>query len=220
MDGDLDRFMQATFACAPETAAQIAARASDRRYPPRTLILRQGDDGEETLLLVHGRAQALLYGADGQMVLLREFASGDLFGAIATLEPSPHEADVVAVDEVRAALFLAFDFISLIEAHPSVALAVTRQLLRQLRAASARMVEQATLSAAGRVQAELLRMARVGDGRTIRPAPVLAALAVRVQTTRETVSRTISALERRGLVRRDGDALVLTAPHRLEAMIV
>ncbi len=48
-----------------------------------------------------------------------------------------------------------------------------------------------------RIHAELLRLARlVGDGRTIRTPPVLAALATRVISTRETVSRTINALER------------------------
>ena len=72
----------------------------------------------------------------------------------------------------------------------------------------------------GRVHAELLRLARLADGRVIRPAPVLAKLAVRVQSTRETVSRTINALERRGIIRRERDALVIVAPHRLEEMIV
>ena len=221
LDDDLRGFIQTTFTCPPDVAERIGARASDRRFPARAHILRQGDDSDETLLVVDGRAHALLYGADGQVLLLREFGRGDLFGAVASLDGGGHEADVVAVEDVRAALFLALDFIALIESHPSVGLAVSRQLLKQLRATARRMVEHATLSAAGRVQAELLRMARLeGDGTTIRPAPVLSALAVRVHTTRETVSRTISALERRGLVRRDDDALVLTAPQRLEAMIV
>ena len=89
-----------------------------------------------------------------------------------------------------------------------------------MRKATGRMVERTTLSAAGRVHAELLRLARAGDGRTIRPAPVLAALAVRVQSTRETVSRTINALERRGLIRRDAEAFFLVAPQRIEEMVV
>ncbi len=54
----------------------------------------------------------------------------------------------------------------------------------------------------------------------MRPAPVLAAMAVRVLSTRETVSRTINALERRGIIRREADALIVVAPHRLEEMVV
>ncbi len=94
-------------------------------------------------------------------------------------------------------------------------------LLKRLRETTGRMVERTTLSATGRIHAELLRLARDStDGRSIRPAPVLAALAVRVLSTRETVSRAINALERRGIIRRDPDRLTIVAPHRLEEMVV
>ena len=141
-------------------------------------------------------------------------------GAVAHAAPVPEKADVVAVEDVRVAAFLALDFLTLIETHGCVGLAVSRMLLRQLQASADRIVERTTLSVAGRVYAELLRLARLGDGRTIRPPPVLSALAVRVQSTRETVSRTINALERRGLIRRDADTLTIVAPHRLDEMIV
>jgi CRP/FNR family cyclic AMP-dependent transcriptional regulator len=221
LDDDLRAFIQAAFQCPPEVTDRIGARASDRRFPARAMILRQGDPAGETVLLVEGCAHALVYGADGQTVLLQAYNPGDLFGAVAATGPQPHEADVVAVEDSRAAWFLALDFLALIESHASVGLAVSRQLLKQLRAASGRMVEQVTLSAVGRIHAELLRLAaQSDDGATIAPAPVLSALAVRVHSTRETVSRTISALERRGLLRREDDALLLTAPQRLEALVV
>lgn len=220
LDDDLRDFIQSAFGCPPEVTERIGARASDRRFPARALILRQGDDGGETVLLVEGAAHALVYGADGQTVMLQAYGPGDLFGAVAQTGAEPHEADVIAIEDSRAAWFLAMDFLALIDSHASVGLAVSRQLLKQLRATTGRMVEQITLSAVGRIHAELLRLARLGDGSTIRPAPVLSALAVRVHCTRETVSRTLSALERRGLVQREPDALVLTAPQRLEALVI
>jgi CRP/FNR family cyclic AMP-dependent transcriptional regulator len=222
LDQDLHGFVARVFGCSPETAAAIARRAAERVYAARTVVLRQGEPCSETWLVMAGRAQALVYGAEGQLVLLGEYAGGDLFGAIAQLESGPQEADVVAVEDLRAALFLAMDFLALIETHSAVGLAVSRQLLRQLRAATGRMVERTTLSATGRVHAELLRLAaREPSGRrSITPAPVLTALAIRIQTTRETVSRAISALERRGIVRREEGALVIVAPGRLEEMVV
>lgn len=220
VDGSLHRFLQEVFSCSSEIAASIAKRAIDRRYPVRAVLLKQGDRAGSTFLLVAGRAQALTYGQEGDVILLREFIRGDFFGAIAVTEPAPEDADVIAVENVRAAVFLAPDFLALIEVHGCVGLVVSRVLLKQLRAASARMLEQTTLSAAGRVHIELLRLARLGDGRTVRPAPVNSVLAVRVHTTRETVSRTINALVRRGIVRRDGNALFIVAPQRLEEMIL
>lgn len=220
MGDSLRTFLQDAFACTPEAADGLRGRASERTYPVRAVILRQGDRSSETFVVIDGRAQALLYGLDGQLTLLQEYAPGDIFGALAELEPEPHPADVVAAEKLRAAIFLALDFLALIDAHASIGLAVSRLLLKQLRSATERMAERSTLSAVGRVHAELLRMARAGDGRTIWPAPVLTALAVRAHTTRETASRTINTLERRGLIRREAGALVLVAPGRIEELMI
>jgi CRP/FNR family cyclic AMP-dependent transcriptional regulator len=220
LDTNLHVFLQDVFACPADIAACIGRRAVDRRYPARAIILKQGDRAGATYLLIAGRAHALTYRPEGHVVLLNEYLPGDFFGAIANAEPEPEDADVVAVENLRAAVFLVLDFLALVETYGCVGLAVSRMLLKQLRTTAARMAERTTLSAAGRVHAELLRLARLGDGRMVRPAPVLASLAVRVHSTRETVSRTINALERRGVIRRESDGLVIVAPHRLEEMIV
>lgn len=208
------------FACSEDVARAIARKASDRRYPAKAVIIKQGEESSAAYLLLAGRAQALAYGIEGQLVLLQEFLPGDFFGALAAAASSPDDADVVAAEAARAALFLAVDFVALAETHGCVAIVLSQSLLRQLHAASMRMRERTTLSAAGRVHAELLRLARLGDGRTICPPPVLSALAVRVQSTRETVSRTINALERRGIIRREAGALIIVAPQRLEDLVV
>lgn len=216
----LGEFLQCVFACSADVAQSIARRASEKRYPISAIILAQGKQSGATYLVVGGRAHALACGPEGQVLLLHEYLPGDFFGAIANIEAATEDADVVAVEDVRAAVFLALDFLALVETHGCVAIVLSRALLRQLRAADIRVMERSTLSATGRVYSELLRLARLGDGRTLRPAPVLTALAVRVHTTRESASRAISALERRGIIRRDGDALVIVAPLRLEELIV
>jgi CRP-like cAMP-binding protein len=219
-DPALHKFLQSTFACSADVAFSIYRRASELRFPVRAVIIKQGDRSGATFLLVTGLAHALAYGIEGQIILLHEFFPGDFFGALAGSEPVIEDADVVAVEKVRAAKFTAADFLALMETYGCVGLVVSRALLRKLRAASTRVMERTTLSAAGRVHAELLRLARLGDGRTVRPAPVLTSLAVRVNSTRETVSRSINALERRGIIRREADTLIIVAPHRLEEMIV
>jgi len=100
-----------------------------------------------------------------------------------------------------------------------VALAVSRRLVARLGQITRRMVEGATLSANGRIHAELLRQARASDSMTISPAPILSAFALLVQSTRETVSRAISNLEKRGIIQRDEHTLRVVAPHRLEELI-
>ena len=156
-DGDIHGFFQKVFLCSPDIAASIGRRAHERRFPVDAVLLKQGDRAGATFLVVVGRAHALTYSIAGHKVLLREFLPGDFFGAIVAAEPQPEEADVVAVEEVRAAVFLTLDFLNLIETYGCVGLVVSQALLRQLRAASAKMLERSTLTAAGRVHAELLR---------------------------------------------------------------
>ena len=217
---DLQAAIRAALGCSPVVAGAVAAHATARQYPARAIILRYGDRWSHAWLVMAGRAQALVYGLDGQMVMVHEYRAGDLFGAVAEAEAYPVEAEVVAADPTSAACVPAAEFVMLVDRHGSLGLLLVRSLLGQLRATSARMVDRTTLSAPGRVYAELLRLARLGDGRVIRPAPVHAALAVRVQSTRETVSRAVSALERRGIVRREDDTLVIVATQRLEELVV
>jgi len=216
LDQDLTAFVQRVFDCPSETATAIARQASERIYARQAVIVRAGDRPSDTWLVIAGRAQALVYGVEGQEVMLQEYTDGDLFGAIANLDAGPQEAEVKAVETLRAALFLAADFLALIETHTAVGLAVSRLLLRQLRAATGRIAERITLSAPERVRVELLRLAEQADGRLIIPKfPGITALALKLNTARETVSREINALERRGVVRREGGAMVIVSPRLL-----
>lgn len=217
-NGRFENLVGEVFGCPQPTAEAIARRARERRFAARAVLVRQGERCAEAFLLLVGRARAMLVTADGRLIQLLDHAPGDMFGAVGDGGPQP--AEIAALDDIEAASFAAADFIQLAQLHACVGVLLSRSLVRQLTALSQQMLSRLTLSAVGRIQAELLRLARAGDGHVIHPAPVLAELALRVQTTRETVSRTVSMLERRGLLRREPDALVIVAPRRLEELIV
>lgn len=206
------------FQCADEIASVIAAKATRRSYRPRTTILHAGDPSSHLYLVIEGHAQAIAISADGRAVLVQDFRRGDLFGEGVILPAGQYEEDVMAVDAVDADQFRSDVFIGLMESYSSVAMAVSRLVVARLYRTTRRMVEGATLSANGRIHAELLRQAKRGGG-VIRPAPKLSEFAMLVQSTRETVSRAINLLEKKGIIRRDAEVLTLVAPHRLEELI-
>lgn len=208
------------FECGEELALHIVRSGRMRDYPARELIVRRGDAATTLHIVVLGRAHALVYTIEGQVILLQEYRSGDFFGGIGSGSAAEHEADIVVIEAVCALLLDSAVLAMLAERHSAIGLALVRLLLERLRATTARMYERAALSAVGRVHAELLRQARQSADLAIRPCPVVADLALRVSTTRETASRAVNALERRGIIRRDQDKLVLVAPHRLEELIL
>jgi CRP-like cAMP-binding protein len=93
-----------------------------------------------------------------------------------------------------------------------------------VRAATDRIVDLSTLGANNRVQAEILRRALDTEedeegNPIISPIPVHGEVASRVSTTRETVARVLNDLARKGIVRREREALVVTDLGRLEIMV-
>lgn len=213
-------FVCQVFVCPPEVGRQLLACGQLRVYPAETEIVRQGERLAHCYLLVTGCARAFLYTAGGHIVLLHEYRRGDLFGALGDPDAATQDTDVVAQDPVEALRLPASQLAMLAQQYGCIGLALSRLLLRRLRTATERLFERSGLSSVGRVHAELLRQARLRPDLTISPAPVLADLALMVATTRETASRAVSALERRGIVRRDGMSLVVVAPHRLEELIL
>ena len=212
--------IRAAFGCSEDIALVIDGLAQLIKTDPEGTILWSGESVPYVFLLIEGRAQAVVYSAQGQLVLLDTYAAGDLFGDVDMVGAATAWDQVIAVTQVESGRLRQQDFLMLLESHPSLAMAVLRQLTARLSRTARRMVERSTLSATGRIYAELLRQANEADGRTIRPVPTMSELALIVQSTRETVSRTINDLERRGYISRDKDALMIVAPHRVQELII
>ena len=96
---------------------------------------------------------------------------------------------------------------------------VAKDLSSRLNATISDLINVHTLSVRGRICAELLRLSLpIGidpDRQIIRPSPVFVDLARRLNSTRETVSRTVSDLHKRGILGREPGALIIESPERL-----
>ncbi|WP_395614330.1 Crp/Fnr family transcriptional regulator [Allosphingosinicella sp.] len=213
------RLLCGVFDCTVDLANHILGRGRLRQFEGRTTIVRRGDRISALYVIITGRAHAIVYSLDGQIVLLHEFRSGDFFGVVSPPYTTIHDADVLAVEEVFSFLLEGNVLALLAEQHGCIGLALLKAMVDRLQQTQSRMYEHVALSAVGRVHAELLRRARQNPDHSIRPAPVVADLALQVSTTRETASRAVNALERRGIIRRDAECLVVVAPHRLEELI-
>jgi len=217
---DAQAVLADTFGCNPDIAAAIAVKARLRDYPARAVIVEGDHAFEHVHVLVDGHARMCAFAIDVRLVAVEDYAKGDLFGETGLFEPEPAQHDISAVVPSKGAAFANAEFLDLMANYHCVALAVSRRLVARLSTITRRMVEGATLSAMRRIHAELLRQAQAGKAMTISPAPVLSNFALQVQSTRETVSRAINALEKRGIIQRDEHGLRVVAPHRLEELIV
>ena len=102
--------------------------------------------------------------------------------------------------------------------HAAIAQGIAHVMARQLDLTLDRMAARIGLSATGRCYRALLQ--RSDAEGWIKPAPVLSALAIGVNTTRETASRALANLVRRGIVERRDSGLRIVSRRMLEDMIV
>lgn len=204
------------FACSPAEAEKLNDAMAFVIYRHNQTLIHQGDLGAKVWIVLDGRAQLQVIGTDGQVQLLMAHGPGELFGAL------PHErvfvSDVIARDRIAVLEIATANLSRLMQDEARIGSGLAMILARQYHAALERMAARITLSATGRVCAELLNSA--GSSNFIAPPPVVAALGLMAQTTRETASRAINGLMRRGILLREADRLTIVSRSLLEDMVV
>lgn len=208
---------------ARERLELLARECAWYRYDKGAQVITQQDTGREVHFITSGAVRVRSYSAAGRQVSFRDLQAGALFGDLAAVDGGPRTSDVVATAESVLALMPAPAFLLLLREQPLVQERYLRDLTGLIRQLTARVTQLSTLSVAHRVQAELLRLAR-SDGAqanatAIEPVPTHAQIADRVGTSREQVTRELSALVRRGLLQRHGRALLVTDLQELERLI-
>lgn len=196
----------------------VRASADIRIVAAGASIIAQDEVEDHVFLLLNGRGRVVLLSESGQEIWLDTLEPGTIIGELAALTDRPRTSEIIAETDCRLASFGAGRFLGLMQQHGDLGLALSRILARRVHHTTQRMFELSALSAPGRIYAEILRMSVPSPDsqrRLIQPVPSLTALAVRVNTTRETVSRTVSDLEKRGLLQRMGDSFELVDPDQL-----
>jgi CRP-like cAMP-binding protein len=204
------------FAGLDAAAADALERLCDTRtYQEGSVILSEDEPGEALFVLVRGKVKVVLYGESGREVILSTFArAGEVFGEMALLDDAPRSATVAAMEPSTLLVLSRTDFRAQVDRHPSIALEVMTELSRRLRRADAIIGDLALLDVFGRLAAKLRALAEsegeeVEGGVLIRQRPTQAEIAAMIGTSRETVSRALSELSRRGDVVMSGKRLLI-----------
>ena len=216
LNGDQISAIAACFGLNEADAALMAAKMVARDYPARAQIASRGDPLVHLFLVTGGLASFDLFGIDGQYAQLSGYGPGEIFGAYP--EITSHRADVSAQSALSVLVIETSQMVGLTAQNATIAEGLAKLMARQLDMVLDRMAARIGLSATGRFYRALLHRAD-GDG-WIRPAPVLSAIAISVNTTRETASRALAALIRRGIVERSDDGLLIVSKRMLEELVV
>lgn len=220
-DSTLDR-------CGVQGVAELRALWIESSHAAGTTIVTAEEEDDDVFFVLEGRARAATYTDAGREVRLSDLTPGEGFGIFAALDGRPRSTNVVAVDDTRCARITGAAFRDVLNRVPEVSNAFLVYLVERLRAMSEKMTALTTQSAEERLIRTLLELARPfpkdsgapADAAYIAPVPTQQELASMIVSQREAVGREMSALARRGLVRRpDRKSLLIPSLDRLRAAI-
>jgi CRP-like cAMP-binding protein len=115
----------------PEGLAAVAERAIEVDFPDGRQIVRQGEVGTGFFLIASGGADVV---RDGRTIA--RLGPGDFFGELSLLDGEPRIATVVARTPTTCLAIASWEFETVLETQPGLAIAILRGVARRLRAVS------------------------------------------------------------------------------------
>lgn len=175
-------------------------------------VCSKGDPPNGLFVLIHGELQVFEVSRDGNEVGLNLLKGPVVFGELGVIDNAPRSADIVALTPAEVAVVPKQVLVQTFTQTPEAALAMFRHLTGMVRRLTQHQSVLAMPSATQRVCAMLVEWALrcPATGPLEFDLPKQKDLASMVNTTRETVSRTLGLLIDQGVVhKRKGRLLVL-----------
>ncbi len=188
-------------------------RHRETKHQVDQVIVMEQDWGESLFLLKDGLAKVRRYTSDGEEVILSLLGPGDVFGEMAALEGASRSADVVSLTPLSLIKMRSAPFVSLLTQQVKFALSLARLEAGRLRDLNQRFALQSA-DATTRLLDALAYLARKSsleqDPQASLPQLAQREIALLAGLSRETTSRTLTKLRKRGTVGEQNGCLVLT----------
>ena len=192
----------------------VTERCRFMRVEKNRAIVTATEPSTDLYFLLHGRLVARGRTPDGREVRFATLEAGDMFGEFSAIDRAPRSAEIVVAKDALVACLAAAQLRELMLLVPQIALRMCELLVAKNREMSARLQEFATMNVRGRIHSALLRLTARHSG-TLEAPPTQYEIAVEAGTNRETVSREMAELARRGVIEYDRQRLVVREPDGL-----
>jgi CRP-like cAMP-binding protein len=176
----------------------------------KTVVLHEGEDGCSLFIVINGSVKISYYAPDGREIVLSLLEEGSYFGEISLLDKQPRSATVSTVTDTKIAQIRRVDFERLLLQQPKVALKLLAETASRLRRTSQLLERVSTMDVPHRLYYYLKdfgdRHDLASDDQTvIVRLPTHQMIADQLSTSRETISRAVSALKKEGIICKTGN---------------
>jgi len=204
---------------------QIHTKTAERLYRKGTTIFLEGDPGDGFYYVQTGKVKIVKTSDDGREHIINILGSGDLFAEVLLFNNAAYPATAIAVEDSRVGVIRNAELEKLVMQNNLLALHLIRELSRRLLFAQGKIKDLALSDVKTRTAAVLLKLLQQQGVEHSKGSAALSLdfsrqdLAALVGTTRETVTRTLSALKKDGIIEIDGHQITILDLEDLKALI-
>lgn len=204
------------------TLKELAARCRRRTFGAGTALFREGDSGQTLYIVLSGSVLIRRAAADAGSAYLARRGAGENFAERALFDDLPSTADAETESDCELLLLDRRDLMRFLEADPSAAWGIIRALSARLRESSGQAVRSASLDVLGRLAAFLYDQCATvkpnGAKAYTLPRMTNEQIAQRIDTSRESVNRSLARLTAMGAIARDGRTIIVTDLTQLRSL--
>ena len=183
-----------------------------RKYKKDMIIMDEtNESGSGLFIIIKGVVKVTRNDAEGREIILTILGEYDYFGEMSLLDGENPSANVVAMENTELFYVSREQFMQLIEYNPKITFALLEGLIRRLRAADDKIKSLSLLKAEGKIVTAIIQLAEMSgimkQGLVEVDLPYQHDIANIAGTSRETVSRVLHSLEKKGLLQLDGSKI-------------
>jgi CRP/FNR family cyclic AMP-dependent transcriptional regulator len=192
-----------------------------RQFSANEIILHEDDEQTQTFFIIaSGKVHVAVLTSEGKQAILATLQQGDFFGEMAILDGEPRSASVIAATPCRLLMLYRKQFLEILQKYPRMTIEMLIAMSRRLRRANRHMNTLSLMSVYGRVAEVLMQLAkdsgeRHGDIVVLQNRPTHQAIADMAGTSRETVSRVLSQLQKKHYISMDRKKIVILDEEKL-----
>ncbi len=208
----------------PDTVVERATgHMVTRDHPANQVILLENDWGSSVYFILDGWVKIRTYNLDGKEITLNILGKGELFGEMAPLDEVPRSTDVITLARTVIGNMPAQDFVQMLSSEPQAGIRLAKLMARRLRQVNRRLRLRESDSTS-RV-ADILLFLAEGQGKRTAEGIEIPNLPHRELSSlsglaRETVTRVLNRLEKKGAIMRTGDVLCIPDTTEIERLMI
>ncbi len=201
--------------------ALVKSQLVIQRYGRRDAIIQKGASNDSLLLLLSGNIQVIDLTDQGSITGLSLLSPGNFFGEVALINNTIHTSSVVALNDVLVAFLPSTIALHLFSHSPSVAHQIQYHLAQKVRRDQQFRNLLSISNTSKRIFSFLVLMKKKNAEKQelVENLPTHQEIANMINTSRETVTRTLLLLVQQGIIKKDAHRLIITNPDALIKLV-